>query len=265
MGTSPIDKPPGTSDCAVEATQVSKQFATRGGVQTALNDVDLRIKAGEFVSLLGPSGCGKTTLLRIIGGLERPTRGTVAVDGETVDNALRARKFGFVFQDPSLLPWRTVVGNASLLLDVTGQSDYRDRVMPLLETVGLSGFEEHYPSQLSGGMRQRVALARALALDPEILLMDEPFAALDALTRDRMGEELLRIWDGSRAVIFVTHSIAEAVLLSDRVVVMSARPGRIVADVSIELPRPRDAKLRTSSGFTEYERELRSYIEGAHQ
>jgi NitT/TauT family transport system ATP-binding protein len=241
-----------------------KRFAGAGSIQTALEGIDLEVRPNEFVSLLGPSGCGKTTLLRIVGGLVEPSRGEVTIDGETVSAALRARKFGFVFQDATLLPWRTVADNAALLLDVTGQRERRGVVRSLLATVGLEGFEDHYPSQLSGGMRQRVALARALALSPEILLMDEPFAALDAITRDRMAEELLRIWDGSRSVIFVTHSIPEAVLLSDRVVVMSARPGRIAADVTIDLPRPRDAQVRSSAAFLEYETQLRGYIEGAH-
>jgi NitT/TauT family transport system ATP-binding protein len=249
---------------AVHVRAVSKRFVTRAGVQTALEDVTLTIRDGEFVSLLGPSGCGKTTLLRIVGGLEQPSSGEVRIEGGTVAAALQSRKFGFVFQDASLLPWRTVADNASLLLDVTGQGGERDRVQPLLDVVGLSGFERHYPAQLSGGMRQRVALARALALSPDILLMDEPFAALDALTRDRMGEELLRIWDGGRAVVFVTHSIAEAVLLSDRVVVLGARPGRIVADIPIELARPREPDVRTSARFREYEAELRRHIEGGH-
>ncbi len=248
----------------VEVRNLTQRFAAGGGVMTALDDVSLTVHDDEFVSLLGPSGCGKTTLLRIIGGLVTPTRGEVTIDGGSVGDALKARRFGVVFQDPTLLPWRTVADNAALLLDVTRQRQQRDRVAPLLRTVGLEGFEQHYPAQLSGGMRQRVALARALALSPDILLMDEPFAALDAITRDRMAEELLRIWDGSRAVVFVTHAIAEAVLLSDRVVVMSARPGRIAADVRIDLPRPRDADIRQSEEFRAYEAQLRSYIEEAH-
>jgi NitT/TauT family transport system ATP-binding protein len=260
-GATAINRPETGSGHAVEVRGLYKRFASRAGVQTALEDVDLTLRPGEFLSLLGPSGCGKTTLLRIIGGLEHPSAGEVAVEGDSVESALRERKFGFVFQDSALLPWRTVFDNAALLLDVTDQAAQRDRVGPLLDTVGLSGFERHYPAQLSGGMRQRVALARALALSPDILLMDEPFAALDALTRDRMGEELLRIWDGGRAVVFVTHSIAEAVMLSDRVVVLSARPGRIAADVTIDLPRPRGAETRTSARFREYEAELRSHIE----
>jgi NitT/TauT family transport system ATP-binding protein len=252
------------SPVRVEVRDLTQRFRTADGAMTVLEGIDLEVHASEFVSLLGPSGCGKTTLLRIIGGLVPPTRGQVTVDGDSVQAALSARRFGFVFQDATLLPWRTVADNAALLLDVSGQRARRDEVAPLLDMVGLAGFEKHYPAQLSGGMRQRVALARALALSPDILLMDEPFAALDAITRDRMGEELLRLWDGSRAVVFVTHAIGEAVLLSDRVVVMSARPGRVAADVRIDLPRPRDAGVRQSDAFRAYEAELRSHIEGAH-
>jgi NitT/TauT family transport system ATP-binding protein len=242
----------------------AKRYRTpHGGTQEALASVDLEIPRGQFVSLLGPSGCGKTTLLKIIGGLVERSSGELLIDGEPVQAALKQRKFGFVFQDATLLPWKNVIDNASLLLDITRQSNGHDRVRELLSMVGLSGFEQFYPAQLSGGMKQRVSLARALALGPEILLMDEPFAALDAITRDRMGEELLKILDGSRTVVFVTHSIPEAVLLSDRVVVMSARPGRVVADIRIELPRPRSAEVRHSPEFSEYEYQLRSYIEDA--
>jgi NitT/TauT family transport system ATP-binding protein len=202
-------------------------------------------------------------LLKIIGGLVKRSAGELSIDGEGVEKALKARKFGFVFQDSTLLPWRNVLSNASLLLDITGQSEQRATVEQLLSVVGLKGFESFYPSQLSGGMKQRVALARALALGPEILLMDEPFAALDALTRDRMGEELLRIWDGNRTVVFVTHSIPEAVLLSDRVLVLSARPGRIRADIAIEMPRPRSGESRSSADFASYEAQLRAHIEEA--
>jgi NitT/TauT family transport system ATP-binding protein len=257
---------PGRIDASATAQIAVRGAAKRyrtagGGSQEALASVDLEIPRGEFVSLLGPSGCGKTTLLKLIGGLIPHTSGELLVDGEPVERALKQRKFGFVFQDATLLPWKNVLGNASLLLDITGQHDTTDRVRSLLRTVGLGGFEDFYPAQLSGGMKQRVSLARALALGPEILLMDEPFAALDAITRDRMGEELLKILDGSRTVVFVTHSIAEAVLLSDRVVVMSARPGRVVADVRIDLPRPRSGDVRRSPQFSEYENRLRGYIE----
>jgi len=246
----------------VDVRSVSKQFESRAGRQTAVSSVDLRIEPGQFVSLLGPSGCGKTSLLRMIGGLLEPTTGTVSIDGRSVAEAVEARKFGFVFQDPTLLPWRTVRQNATLLLDVIGRQSEHARVDALLRTVGLTDFANHYPSQLSGGMRQRVALARALALDPEILLMDEPFAALDAITRERLGVELLGIWDGARSVVFVTHSIAEAVLLSDRVVVMSTSPGRIVADITIDIPRPRNGSVRSTEAFKDYEDRLRDLIEG---
>jgi NitT/TauT family transport system ATP-binding protein len=240
---------------------LQKRYRSARGTQEALQNVNLTIGAGEFVSLLGPSGCGKTTLLKIIGGLVPRSRGEITIDGDRVEAALQARKFGFVFQDATLLPWRTVMGNASLLLDITGEANGGASVRDLLATVGLKGFEDYFPSQLSGGMKQRVALARALALSPDILLMDEPFAALAAITRDRMGEELLRIWDGNRTVVFVTHSIPEAVLLSDRVVVLSARPGRIRADVRIDLPRPRTVQTRHEPEFSRYEAELRDYIE----
>lgn len=250
-----------TSNDRIEVRRVSKEFTSTNASTVALADVSLTIEPGSFVSVLGPSGCGKTTLLRLIGGLEEPTKGTIEVLGRSADVALRDRAFGFMFQDPTLLPWRTVEDNASLLLDVTGQGHERERVRRLLEVVGLTGFESSYPAELSGGMRQRVALARALALEPEVLLMDEPFAALDAITRDRMGEELLRMWDGTRTVIFVTHSISEATLLSDRVVVMSARPGRVTADLDIDLPRPRDSHVREMSQFQHYTTTLRNAIE----
>lgn len=238
----------------------TKDYQTQDGWREALAPVDMQIPRGQFISLLGPSGCGKTTLLKMIGGLTAPSSGVLRVDGDTVEAALKQRKFGFVFQDATLLPWKNVIDNAGLLLDIIGQRDTEERVRGLLRTVGLEGFETYYPAQLSGGMRQRVSLARALALEPEILLMDEPFAALDAITRDRMGEQLLMILDGSRTVVFVTHSISEAVLLSDRVVVLSSRPGRVVADVDIELSRPRSGEVRRSHAFSEYEYELRSNI-----
>ncbi len=260
----------GTASASGRATEgsiavegLSKVFAqgSRDPV-VALREVDLEIPAGQFVSMLGPSGCGKTTLMRIIGGLAQPSQGQVRIDGRPVKDALEERKFGFVFQAPTLLPWRTVTANTTLLLDVTNQQASADHIQNLLEMVGLKGFEDAYPAQLSGGMQQRVALARALALDPEILLMDEPFAALDALTRDRMGMELQRIWEeGRKTVVFVTHSITEAVLLSDRVVVLSARPGRVHADVEIDLPRPRDMAVRNTPEFGEYERMLRDQIQ----
>lgn len=247
----------------VSIQNVSKIFVQRDQEPVvALRQVSFEVPGGQFTSMLGPSGCGKTTLMRIVGGLASASQGRALIDGEPVKSALRQRKFGFAFQAPTLLPWRSVRDNATLLLDVSRQEAPAERVQELLEMVGLKGFEQSYPAQLSGGMQQRVALARALALDPTILLMDEPFAALDALTRDRMGMELQRIWEeGRKTVLFVTHSITEAVLLSDRVVVLSARPGRVHADVEIDLPRPRDMDVRNTPEFGEYERFLREQIQ----
>ncbi len=252
-----------SDDGHISIQNVSKVFAQRNrDPVVALREVSLEIPGAQFTSMLGPSGCGKTTLMRIVGGLTSPSQGRTLIDGETVERARRQRKFGFVFQAPTLLPWRTVTDNTTLLLDVAHDDAPVERVQELLEMVGLKGFEQSYPAQLSGGMQQRVALARALALDPTILLMDEPFAALDALTRDRMGMELQRIWEeGRKTVVFVTHSITEAVLLSDRVIVLSARPGQVNADVPIELPRPRDMEVRNTAEFGEYERFLREQIQ----
>ena len=267
MVAEPAEKPAAVSrelgPAQIVLRGVAKQYRAGRTSSPALTAVDLTVRQGEFVSLLGPSGCGKTTLLKIIGGIVDRSSGDLTIDGDGVGQALRDRRFGFVFQDATLLPWKDVIGNAMLLLDITGQHDQRERATELLRSVGLAGFERYYPAQLSGGMRQRVALARALALSPAILLMDEPFAALDAITRDRMGEELLKILDGSRTVVFVTHSIPEAVLLSDRVVVLSKSPGHIVADVAIALPRPRTGAIRSSAAFTAYEATLRGYIEGS--
>lgn len=226
------DATPTLPRAQIRVRGLSKRYRTARSRQDALQDVNLDIGAGEFVSLLGPSGCGKTTLLKIIGGLTSRSSGEVQIDGAGVEDALKARKFGFVFQDATLLPWRTVLGNAELLLDITGARGESESVKQLLETVGLKGFEDYYPSQLSGGMRQRVALARALALSPQILLMDEPFAALDALTRGRMQEELLQLWEDTRfTVLFVTHSIPEAVRIGSRILLLSAHPGQVRAEL----------------------------------
>lgn len=239
-----------------------KRYSVQDRTTLALSDVNLTIRDKEFVSLIGHSGCGKTTLLNILGGLIPHTEGQVLIDGQTPQQAQAARKFGYVFQSPTLLPWRSVRDNVSLLLDVTGRPDPA-RCQQLIEMVGLKGFEKSYPKELSGGMQQRVALARALALDPSVLLMDEPFAALDVMTRDKMAAELLRVWNGSKTVIFVTHSISEAVLLSDRVVVMGRRPGRVRRIVEIGLPRPRHPEVRDTAAFLEYERELRHELDRA--
>ena len=227
-------------------SHLSKWF----GDLEALRGIDLEVERGEFISVVGPSGCGKTTFLRIVAGLEHATAGDVVLDGRLVSEPGTDR--GFVFQNDSLLPWRTVLANAIIGREVTGAigSADRKRTMELLKLVGLEGFEHYYPRQLSGGMRQRVNLARALAIDPQILLMDEPFAALDAQTREIMQAELLRIWErGHKTVLFVTHQIDEAVFLSDRVLVFARRPGRLQEEVNIALPRPRALQIKRTGEF----------------
>ena len=236
-----------------------------GDLLEAVRKADLEIAAGEFVSLIGPSGCGKTTILKLISNLLAPTQGRILVQGEPPSEAKRRRQFGFVFQDSVLLPWRTVMENATLLLEIVGIERDRmaSKVTELLGLVGLRGFEGRYPHELSGGMRQRVSMVRALSLDPAILLMDEPFGALDEMTRDRMNMELLRIWEATgTTIVFVTHSIPEAVFLSQRVVVMSARPGQIKEIVPIDLPRPRQVQVKDSVPFIGYTRRIRDLING---
>jgi NitT/TauT family transport system ATP-binding protein len=236
----------------VEITGVSKVFA-RGGT-VALQGIDLTIEAGEFISLIGPSGCGKSTLLRIIGDLIQPTNGRVVVNGKTAHQARLDRDYGIVFQDPVLYDWRTVAKNIALPLELLGWDRARrtERVGEMLQLVELAGFESHHPWQLSGGMQQRVSIARALSFSPALLLMDEPFGALDEMTRERLNIELLRIWqETSSTIVFVTHSIAEAVFLSTRAVVMSARPGRIAEIVDVDLPQPRTVETREDPRFFE--------------
>jgi NitT/TauT family transport system ATP-binding protein len=249
---------------AVTIRGVSKTF--QGGT-TALQGIDLEIVPGEFVSLIGPSGCGKSTLLRVIGDLIAPTAGEALVNGKPADHARRDRDYGIVFQDAVLFDWRTVAKNIALPLELAGWSreKRRDRVTQMLELVELKGFEDHHPWQLSGGMQQRVSIARALAFDPTLLLMDEPFGALDEMTRERLNMELLRIWEASGStVVFVTHSIAEAVFLSTRVVVMSPRPGRISELVTIDLPQPRTAETREEPRFFELVTQVRDALHAGH-
>lgn len=228
----------------------------------ALKDVSLRIDSGEFVSIIGPSGCGKTTFLNAVDGLHKIHQGKLQLDGK--DIVAPGKDRAMVFQSPSLLPWRTVAGNVGYGLELQGadKEPIRERVDSLIRLVGLSGWENHYPNQLSGGMQQRANLARALAVDPEMLLLDEPFANLDAQTREFMQYELLRIWRQTRnTVLLVTHQISEAVYLSDRVIVLSSRPGTILDVINIDIPRPRSLSVKRDSRFIEYESRIWLYIE----
>jgi NitT/TauT family transport system ATP-binding protein len=245
----------------VSMSGLSKVFA-RGGV-TALQDIGLEIAKGEFVSLIGPSGCGKSTLLRIVGDIAEPSSGDVVVNGKPARRARLDRDYGIVFQAPVLYDWRTVAKNIGLPLEMLGweRSRRAKRVREMLELVELTGFEGYYPWQLSGGMQQRVSIARALSFSPALLLMDEPFGALDEMTRERLNMELLRIWtETGSTVIFVTHSISEAVFLSTRVVVMSARPGRITTVIPIDLPQPRTTETREEPRFFELVTQVREAL-----
>ena len=258
MTADPADPP-----SIVSIRGVDKVFAGHAGRIVALEAVDLDIRPGELISLIGPSGCGKSTLLRVIGDLVQPSGGEVAVNGKTADEARRDRDYGMVFQAPVLFDWRTVEDNVKLPLEILGRDrEWRDRrATEMLELVELGDFAAHMPYQLSGGMQQRVAIARALSFEPRILLMDEPFGALDEMTRERMNDEVLRIWERTgTTIVFVTHSIPEAVYLSSRVVVMSARPGRITDIVDIDLPRPRDVLTRESERYFALVTEVRELL-----
>ena len=237
--------------------------AARGGAPfLALSDVDLEVEKGEFVTIVGPSGCGKSTMLMLIAALLRPTRGAVSLNGQPV--AAPGPDRALVFQDFALLPWRNVLKNVELGLEMQGVAATKrtDIARKNIDMVGLRAFEKHYPHQLSGGMRQRVGIARALSVDPEVLLMDEPFGALDAQIRQVMGSELLRIWERDRkTILFVTHDIDEAIYLADRIVVMSASPGRVVQQIKVDLPRPRGLSIRTSAKFNEYRETLWNLLE----
>jgi NitT/TauT family transport system ATP-binding protein len=251
-------------DAVVSLRGVSKEFG-KGGV-TALQGIDLEIAEGEFVSLIGPSGCGKSTLLRIVGDLIQPTAGEVVVNGKSARQARVDRDYGIVFQDAVLFDWRTVAKNIALPLEMLGWDRKRkaDRVKELLRLVELEGFESHHPWQLSGGMQQRVSIARALSFSPPLLLMDEPFGALDEMTRERLNLELLQIWNAlGSTIVFVTHSISEAVFLSTRVVVMTPRPGRITDVIEIDLPQPRTAETREQPRFFELVADVRHRLREA--
>jgi NitT/TauT family transport system ATP-binding protein len=231
----------------------------------ALQRAELEVREGEFVSIIGASGCGKSTLLRLIADLLRPTSGRISIGGQTPEKMRKSRQIGFVFQDPGLMPWRSSMGNAMFPLQVMGRGgrEGKAKAERMLRLVGLGEFTGKRPAQLSGGMRQRVSIARALTYDPQVLLMDEPFGALDQLTRDEMNQELLRLWEANRTtLVFVTHSIAEAVYLSDRVLVMSPRPGTIRASLPIDLPRPRIPAMKRTSDFLRFETQILQGLEG---
>ena len=252
---------------AVSAHGISLTFQTADGEVEALSNVDLDIAEGDFVSFIGPSGCGKTTLLRVIADLERPTAGTILINGVTSEQARVQRHYGYIFQAPALYPWRTIERNVMLPLEIMGfdAAERRRRVAQYLELVNLSGFERKYPWQLSGGMQQRASIARALSFEPALLLMDEPFGALDEIVRDHLNEQLLRLWNQTgKTVVFVTHSIPEAVFLSTKIVVMSPRPGRIVDVISCDFPRDRTLEIRETPEFLKIAQRVRSGLRSGH-
>ncbi len=255
----------GTAAPAIDVRGVSKVFDGASGQVIALDDVSLTVPQGQFMSIVGRSGCGKSTLLRIIAGLIAPSSGDISVMGEERDAYTTRKRLGFVFQDASLLPWKTAAQNIALPLHVTGavgRGGVQARVEDMLRTVRLDGFGDHFPAQLSGGMRQRVSIARALSYEPEILLMDEPFGALDEFTRREMHEELLGIWEGRPlTVVFVTHSLSEAMALSDKIVVMAPRPGRIRAVVDVATVRPRDRAMRKTAEYIGQRDELEDLLD----
>jgi NitT/TauT family transport system ATP-binding protein len=254
-------------ESVITAQSIDLTFQTADGPVHALKGVDLTINRGDFVSFIGPSGCGKTTFLRTIAALETPTGGTLTVNGRPADEARKARAYGYVFQAPGLYPWRTISGNVSLPLEIMGFSkgDRAERIARVLDLVDLEGFGGKFPWQLSGGMQQRASIARALAFDADILLMDEPFGALDEIVRDRLNEALLALWRKTRKTIgFVTHSIPEAVYLSTRIVVMSPRPGRITRVIESTLPPERPLEIRDTPEFIRIAHEVREGLREGH-
>ncbi|MDR3207827.1 MAG: ABC transporter ATP-binding protein [Oscillospiraceae bacterium] len=254
------------SGAMIEIKDVNKVFKNTSGSETvALEHVSLDVGEGEFLSLLGPSGCGKTTLLRILADLLAPTSGRVTIKDKTPKDVRLLREFGIVFQNPVLFDWRTVRKNICLPLEIMKKSKQEQKVRAdkMLELVGLEEYADYYPAQLSGGMQQRVGIARALAIQPQLLLMDEPFSALDEFTREKLNEDLLRIWrNTNKTVIFVTHNISESVFLSDRVCVLSPHPGRLSAIIDVDLPRPRRADMRGTPEFAALVAKIRNSFEG---
>ena len=258
---------PAPKRLVVDAQHISLTFETADGRVDALSDVSLQIFEGEFVSFIGPSGCGKTTMLRVIADLQQPSSGTLLVNGMSAGNARLARSYGYVFQAPALFPWRTIESNLKLPLEIMGfsEADQAQRVERYLSMVNLTGFERKFPWQLSGGMQQRVSIARALSFDPALLLMDEPFGALDEIVRDHLNEQLLQLWRSmEKTVLFVTHSIPEAVFLSSKIVVMSPRPGRIIDIIDCDFPRDRSLEIRETPEFLKIAQRVRTGLRAGH-
>jgi NitT/TauT family transport system ATP-binding protein len=258
---------PGPKRLAVDVKDISLTFDTADGRVDALSHVDLQIAEGEFVSFIGPSGCGKTTMLRVIADLQQPSSGSLSVNGMSAENARIGRAYGYVFQAPALFPWRTIEKNLKLPLEIMGFSgaEQKQRAEHYLSLVNLTGFERKFPWQLSGGMQQRVSIARALSFDPAMLLMDEPFGALDEIVRDHLNEQLLRLWKSTgKTVIFVTHSIPEAVFLSTKIVVMSPRPGRIIDIIDCDFPRDRSLEIRETPEFLKIAQRVRTGLRAGH-
>ncbi len=257
----------GSASPVIETSDLSLTFETGDGPVHALSEVSLTINKGEFVSLIGPSGCGKTTLLRVIADLEQPTDGTISINGMSPHEARLKRAYGYVFQAPALYPWRTIGKNIALPLEIMGFSkeERAERVRKGLELVQLTGFEKKFPWQLSGGMQQRASIARALSFDPDLLLMDEPFGALDEIVRDKLNEQVLRLWEKTqKTVVFVTHSIPEAVFLSTKIVVMSPRPGKIHDVIECHFPRDRTLDIRETSEFIDVANRVRQGLREGH-
>ena len=251
----------------VDAKNISLTFDTADGRVEALSNVSLQVAEGEFVSFIGPSGCGKTTMLRVIADLQQPSSGTLTVNGMSAEAARLARSYGYVFQAPALFPWRTIEKNLKLPLEIMGYSEIeqQQRIERYLSMVNLTGFERKFPWQLSGGMQQRVSIARALSFDPALMLMDEPFGALDEIVRDHLNEQLLQLWKSTgKTVLFVTHSIPEAVFLSSRIVVMSPRPGRIIDVIDCDFPTDRSLEIRETPEFLKVAQRVRNGLRAGH-
>jgi NitT/TauT family transport system ATP-binding protein len=263
----PDERTTPAADAAIEISGLSLRFNTADGPVQALSDINLKVARGEFVSFIGPSGCGKTTLLRAVADLENPTSGAIRVNSLSPHEARANRAYGYVFQAPALYPWRTVARNIALPLEIMGfsRTEREARVAKGLELVNLSGFGGKYPWQLSGGMQQRASIARALSFDPDLLLMDEPFGALDEIVRDMLNQQLLRLWDVTgKTVLFVTHSIPEAVFLSTHIVVMSPRPGRVYDVIECNFPRDRQLDIRETPEFLAIANRVRQGLREGH-